>query len=372
MKILCVVTISNTINSFLVPHIKMLIANGHSVDLACNLQAEIDTSLTDLGCSVFDVNFCRTPLKYSNIQVFRQIKKIALNGKYDVIHVHTPIASTITRLACRKLKDTKIIYTAHGFHFYRGAPIKNWLVFYPIEKWLARYTDVLITINGEDYDLAKHKRFKAAKIMKVNGVGIDFNKFSPQTLKKKVQVRREYGYSDDEFILLFAAELNHNKHQDLLIDVVSKLRDAIPKMRLLLAGSGVLREHYKIRAVKMGVDSMIEFLGERNDVPNLLMLSDLSLSSSRREGLPVNVMEAMATGLPLVVTDIRGHRDLVNPGENGNLIKLNDPKGFAAAIKELYDSCDLRKRAGERGLEIIQKYSIENVLKEIEAIYSTL
>lgn len=369
MKILYVTTISDTVNAFLIPHIRMLVNLGHHVDVAFNIKNQVKQEIIDIGCNVHALEFERSPLNKGNYIAYRKLKKIIQNEKYDLVHTHTPIASTCVRIACKNMKNTKVFYTAHGFHFSKGASLKNWLVYYPMEKWLSRYTNCLITINKEDYNTAISKNFKADEIKMVHGVGVDVNKFEPQIIEKKLQTRKEYGYKEDGFILFYAAELNHNKHQDLLIDVVNILKDRIPNIKLLLAGSGLLESQYKELAKKSGVENNIEFLGYRSDVSKLLMLSDIAVASSRREGLPVNVMEAMATGLPLVVTNVRGHRDLVKDGENGYVIGLNDAESFAGSIEKLYKYDELRSKFGKKGFELVQKYSLENVLKEMQEIY---
>lgn len=369
MKILYVTTISDTVNAFLIPHIKLLIKKGYKVDVAFNIKNSVNKEITDMGCKIHTLNFERFPINIGNYKALNDIRDIISSEKYNLIHTHTPIASAITRLACKNMKNIKIIYTAHGFHFYKGAPFKNYLIYYHIEKWLSNYTDCLITINKEDYNIAIKKKFDAKQIKKINGVGIDLNKFEVQTKEKKCIVRKEYGYSEKDFILFYAAELNHNKHQDLLINVVNILKDKIPNIKLLLAGSGPLENEYKELAKELGVENNIEFLGYRSDITNLLMMSDIAVASSRREGLPVNVMEAMATGLPLVVTEVRGHNDLVRDGENGYIVNLNDINGFAKSIEKLYNNKDLRYKYGKKGIELVQKYSLENVLKELELIY---
>jgi len=371
LKILFVTTISNAINAFLIPHIELLLKQGHEVDLACNIVREVSPELLRLGCKVHKICFQRSPLKKDNYTAYKKIKRLVLSEGYEVIHTHTPVASFLTRLACRKMAKVKILYTAHGFHFYQGAPLKNWLIYYPLEKAAARWTDSLITMNKEDYKLAhKFKLRKAKAIHKVNGVGIDLQKFVPQTLARKRELRKKYGYNDDDFILIYAAELNYNKHQDLLIKAVKLVRNKMPGIKLLLAGSGSLAEQYKKQVKRLGLEENISFLGHRDDIAALLLLSDLAVSSSRREGLPVNVMEAMATGLPLVVTDSRGNRDLVSDGGNGYVVGINDVPGFAGAIEKLYSSAEIRQRFSEKSLDLVKRYALERVKEEMKEIYA--
>ncbi|MEH7526740.1 glycosyltransferase family 4 protein, partial [Bacillus sp. JJ1503] len=286
---------------------------------------------------------------------------------YDLVHTHTPVASFLIRMACRNIPNLKMIYTAHGFHFFKGAPLQNWLLYYPIEWISAKWTDVLITINQEDYLSAK--KFMNGDIYNVHGVGVDLNKFQPQSQELKQQLRKEYGYKSDDFIIIFAGDLRYEKHQDLLIDTISLLRHKIPNIKLLLAGSGQLLEQYRKQVIKLEIEENVEFLGYRTDINKLLLLSDIAVSSSKREGLPVNVMEAMATGLPLIVTNCRGNRDLVENGVNGFIREINDISGFAESIDILYHSELLRNSFALESLERIRQYSLKNVLKEMEYCY---
>lgn len=364
-KVLFTATVDSHILNFHIPYLKWFKELGYEVHVASNGTSAI--SYVDVK---YNISFQRSPYKRENYIAYKQLKKIIVENNYDLIHCHTPIGSVLTRLAARKIrnKGTKVLYTAHGFHFYKGAPLINWILYYPIEKWLARYTDCLITMNKEDYQMVNN--FKAKTIEFVNGVGIDLNRFMQQTIKKKSDLRKEYNYKNEDYILIYAAELNYNKHQDLLINVVKLLKDKIPRIKLLLAGSGSFSERYRKQVKKFGLTENVQFLGQRSDIVNLMLISDLAVSASRREGLPVNVMEAMATGLPLVVTDCRGNRDLVNNGENGYIVGIDDVKGFANAIEELYLSAEKRQRFGKKGLELVRSYSLDKVRAEMEEIYS--
>jgi glycosyltransferase EpsD len=365
-KVLFTATVDGHILNFHIPYLKWFKEQGYEVHVASNGNSNIP--FVDIK---YNIPFERSPFKVTNLKVYRQLKNIIDNNNYRLIHCHTPMGSVLTRLAAKKArkKGTKIIYTAHGFHFFKGSPLINWLLYYPVEKWLSKYTDCLITINDEDYECAVKNKFKAGSVKKVNGVGIDLNKFTPQTVEKKKELRKQYGYNDTDFILICVAELNHNKHQDMLINAVSILKNKIPNIKLLLVGSGNLMKQYKKQVKKLGLEKYIQFLDYRSDVSNLLIISDLLVSASRREGLPVNVMEAMATGLPLVVTDCRGNRDLVNNDENGYIIGISDVEGFANVVEKLYKSKELRVKFGQRSLKLIKMYSLENVKNEMKDIY---
>lgn len=369
MKILYVSTISNTVNAFLIPQIRMLVEQGHNVDVAFRIEKDVDPEIIRMGCRVHPLQFQRTPLSIRNFGAYIELKRLIKEENYELVHTHTPVASAFVRLACKGLKNVKVFYTAHGFHFYKGAPLKNWLTYYPIEKWLSRYTDCLITINDEDYNAALDYKFKAKYVELINGVGIDLDKFSPQDENKMKKLRKEYGFSNQDFILIYVGELSYRKHQDLLISVVQNLKDKMPNIKLLLVGDGDLYEQYKEQIKNLKVVNQVKLLGYRNDIPNLMALSDLAVSSSRQEGLPVNIMEAMAVGLPLVVSDCRGNRDLIKDDENGSVVPLDDINAFAKAIVEVYESITLKNKYRNRNLEKIKEYSQSSVMKRFADIW---
>jgi glycosyltransferase EpsD len=372
MKILYITTISNTVNAFLIPHIKMLIDEGHQVDVAFNVEKEVEFEIKKMGCKIYEVPFERNPFNKNNIIAYKLLKQIIEDERYDLVHTHTPVASTITRLVCRNFENIAVYYTAHGFHFFKGAPLKNWLIYYPIEKILSRYTDFLITMNNEDHDISIKKKFKAKKIAKVNGVGVSFTKFSAQTDSIKYKLRKEYSYRDEDFILIYVGELSYRKHQDLLINSVAVARKYIPELKLILVGEGSLRSSYESLIKKLGVENHVELLGFRKDVPELMLLSDVAVSASRHEGLPVNVMEAMSTGLPLVVSDCRGNTDLVKDGFNGYVVGTDDVKMMSDRIIDLYQNDEKKQEFKKNNIELVNKYSLDSVLEEMRQIYSEI
>lgn len=372
MKILFVTTVSGTMN-FVVPHIKLLIAQGQQVDVAFNIKGDINPELKKMGCKIYDLNFQRLPIKQENYKAYNQIRKIIIENEYNIVHTHTPIASFITRFAVRNIPDLKVLYTAHGFHFLEGAPLKNWLIYYPIEKIAARWTDILITMNEEDYNISKKMKLrKNGSRYKTHGVGVDLNVFTPPSNIEKKKLREKYGYTDDEFILIYAAELNANKNQKLLIDMIAIVKNKIPNVKLLLAGSGPFKKILEEKVKRLNLNNHVELLGNRNDIKILLKISDIAVASSQREGLPVNIMEAMGTGLPIVATNVRGHTDLVKDNVNGIIVDKKDPVEFSKAIQKLYKNQKLRKVYSQYSHKRIDQYSENNVLKELDNIYGDI
>ncbi|MCM3115099.1 glycosyltransferase family 4 protein [Neobacillus sp. MER 74] len=365
-KVLFCATVDYHFKAFHLPYLKWFKEQGWEVHVAA--QGDLTLPFVDKR---FNIPIQRSPLHKMNIKAYKDLKKIINENHYSIIHCHTPMGGVLSRLVARdaRKKGTKVIYTAHGFHFCKGAPLINWLLYYPIEKFLASLTDCLITINQEDYLLAKNHRFKAKSIKHVHGVGVNTEIFKPLNESQKHSVRESLGYKPNDFLMFYAAEFNKNKNQRLLIEALVQIKYEVPNAKLLLAGEGLLLEDCKDLARKLNVDDMVQFLGFRNDIENLLKISDIAVASSLREGLPVNIMEAMACGLPTIANNNRGHRELVQNDQNGWLIN-NQSAEFAHRIKKLAYDSDLKKQLGIKGRKkILSNFSIQNVLDEKSEIY---
>lgn len=365
-RVLLCATVDYHFSSFHLPYMKWFKDQGWEVHVAAF--GDMDLPFTD---KKFNIPIERSPFKGKNLLAYQQLKKIIDEHQYQIIHCHTPMGGVLARLASRAARKsgTKVIYTAHGFHFCKGAPAANWLLYYPIEKTLARFTDCLITINSEDYQLAK-ERLPAVKIEHVHGVGVDTERFKPIGEEQRNQLRLQYGYSENEFLLFYAAEFNQNKNQQLLLESLARIKDNVPNAKLLLAGKGPLLEECQKQAERLEIEKMVDFLGFRNDIENLLKMSDLAVASSLREGLPVNVMEAMACGLPVIATDNRGHRELIVNHKNGWIIPPHDAEGFAKKMKLIAKDIELKKMLGSNGRKMIQStYSTNKILEEKSHIY---
>lgn len=323
----------------------------------------------------FDVPMSRSPLKPSNLAAYRQIRRIIDAGGYRLIHCHTPTGGALTRLAARRARrgGTRVLYTAHGFHFCKGAPRFNWLLYYPIERRLARWTDCLITINEEDYRLAADRRFPAERICRVHGVGVDLERFAPADAETRRRMRGRLGYGEEDVLLFYAAEFNKNKNQRLLIEALALLAGELPRVRLLLAGDGPLRPACETLAERLGIRARVDFLGFRSDIAEWLPACDIAVASSLREGLPVNVLEAMACGLPVVATSNRGHRELVRSGRNGYLVPPGDAARMAERIRRLAVNARERAAFGAAGRAIAAAdYGLDKVLAQLRAIYASI
>ena len=368
MKILYVTTISNTM-SFFVEHIKMLYNEGHVVEIACAEGTKpLNPIYHELGCKVHIIPFSRSPFSKSNLKAYKMLKHLVEAEHYDIVHTHTPNASMLARLACRKLrkKGTRVFYTAHGFHFFKGAPLKNWLIYYPIEKLCARFTDVLITINKEDYALAQ-KKMHAKKMCYVPGVGIDLSKIQNIECNRD-ELRKSMGVPEDCILLTSVGELSKRKNHQVVIKAVAKLKNK--KLHYVIAGQGALLPYLIKLARQLGVEHQIHFLGYRSDVCQIYRSSDLFILPSLQEGLPVALMEAMACAMPVLCSRIRGNTDLIENSRGGFLFSPDDDGELSLLLKKIIDDENVRKEFGRLNKETIESFGIGKILSCMrESVY---
>ena len=364
MKILYVTTIASTM-SFFSDFFRNLTEKGHSVELACNTNYCITDEIIS-RYTTHNVSFSRSPFSKGNLKAYWQLKKLVREKHYDIVHCHTPNAAVITRLVCKGIRKngTKVIYTAHGFHFYKGAPRKNWLVYYPVEWLCAHWTDVLITINKEDYALAR-KKMKARKIVYVPGVGIDLSKFSYglYTKEQLVDIRKELGIPNKKIWLLSVGELNDNKNHELVLRAIADIKDVY----YTVAGRGAKLEELTALSTKLGITDRVKFLGYRSDVSLLCEAADIFVMPSFREGLSVALMEAMASGMPCCVSRIRGNTDLIDE-KGGTLFDPHSVDECREAIRKLLVSD--KKKCGGYNRHKIKRFDSNVVENAVSKVYA--
>ena len=377
-KVLYVTTVSRTINAFLVPHINMLLNDGYKVDCACSIDKELDKSLIKNGVKIFDIPFNRNPLSIANIKAFKELIKIQKENKYDIVHVHTPVASIFGRLLKLRFNNLKTIYTAHGYHFFKGGSKLGWMIYYPIEKFMAKFTDVTININSEDYEITKNK-LKPNETYYLKGVGIDLTKYKLLDENQKAKKRLELGLKDDDFVVIMIAELNENKNQIQLIKALEILKNKYKNIKALCVGEGDKLNELTQEVKMRGLENNISFLGFRTDINELINISDIGVLLSYREGLPRNIMELMANGKKVIATDIRGNRDLVCNSNVGTLVKVGDYEETAKAIeiyikekKSLEEVSSVIMDKEEKIIQEIKDYEITKICKELRTIYISL
>lgn len=369
MKVLLTATVQSHICQFHKPLVEMLHEHGCEVHVAArdNL-AEKNGLKLDFVEKIFDIPFSRSPYSLDNIRAYKKLKKIIESGNYEVVHCNTPMGGIVSRLAVRKArrKGTKIYYTAHGFHFYQGAAKMNWIVFYPIEKFFSRMTDKLITITNEDFDLAS-KKFNC-QVERIHGVGVDKKKFCKIKSEENEMFRIKQGYQG-RFVILCVGELNKNKNQITVIKAVKHLINTYPNILLLLAGNGSEEVNLKKRICEWKLEKYIKFLGYRTDLEKYVNACDIVVSASRREGLPMNIMEAMICGKPVVASNNRGHNELIVDNETGFLVSPFEEYDYANKIELLIENEVIREKISEEAKKRIGIYASINVARELRKIY---
>lgn len=370
MKVLLTATVQSHICQFHKPLVQMLHEHGCEVHVAAkdNL-AEKNGLKLDFVDKIYNIPFARSPKSPDNVRAYFELKKIIDEGNYDVIHCNTPMGGIVTRLAARKTrkKGAKIYYTAHGFHFYKGAPKKNWLVFYPIEKIFSRITDKLITITHEDYLLAKNKFY--CEVERIHGVGVDEKRYHLATIEEQKETREKYRLSAEQKIILCVGELLPNKNHQMAIKALKEIIKEFPNTRMLFAGNGPEKERLEKMIEEMKLSEYVKMLGYVTNLEEYQKITDISISCSKREGLPLNIVEAMLSGTPVVASINRGHKELIVNGENGFLVELDDFKGMSQRIVELLKDTVLYDRIRETSEKKARLYTFGNVKKELLKVY---
>ena len=367
MKILYTATVLSHICQFHLPHMKALRERGWEVHVAAHDNLAVKNGLQLKNCDKFiETPFDRSPKSPNNVKAYRQLKKLLAEERYDVILCNTPMGGIVTRLAAKKTRKqgTKVIYMAHGFHFFKGSSKKSRLVFYPIEKHMAKRCDMLITINEEDYTLAKERFGKRTRVEHIHGVGVDENRYHPATEEEQRAMRGAEGLSKDDFVIRCTGELNENKNQSTLIRAAYMLKDRLPNLRVLLAGNGPKEQELRGLIASLGLESTVKLIGYRTDLQRVTPAVDLVVSCSLREGMPLNIIEAMLCKKPVVASHNRGHDELVEDGKTGFLLDSEDVNGFAEAILRLANDPDTRKDFGECAFVRAKSYSVGEVKKE--------
>ncbi len=361
MKILYTATVLSHICQFHLPHMQNLQKQGWEVHVAAHDNLAVKNGLQLKYCDKFiEVPFARSPKSPDNLKAYKQLKKLLTEEHYDVILCNTPMGGIVTRLAAKKARKqgAKVIYMAHGFHFYKGSSKKAWLVFYPIEKFMAKYCDFLITINKEDYALAQKKFSKRTKVAHIHGVGVDEKRYHPATPEEQLTMRKAEGLSPTDFVILCTGELNENKNQTTLISAAALLKDKIPNLKVLLAGNGPKEQELREQIQADGLEDIVKLLGYRTDLEKVVPAVDLVVSCSKREGLGLNLIEAMLCRKPVVASHNRGHDELVQDSRNGYLFVAQDSERLSSFVLSMFENPGLRSQFAFCGAKIAQHYSV--------------
>lgn len=350
---------------FLVPHVINLADNGYEIEIACsNVGGKIEQikeRLKNTVKKIHVVKLARNPFTLRNFKGYKEMKQIISKGDYDIIWTNEPVMGVVTRLAAKlaRRRGTKVLYMVHGFHFFTGAPIINWMIYYPVEKIMAKYADMIVTVNHEDYKRAKTMNVK--RVEYIHGIGINTDRLSAEN--NSVDIRKELGLSSEDFLIISVGELNKNKNQKTIIKALSQIKD--PSIHYLLCGKGDQLETLKKQTLEAGLEKQVHFLGYRTDVLDICRQADVYVMPSYREGLPVASLEAMYCGLPLLTSNIRGLVDVMENGKSGYMYNPDDYKGFADGICKLKKNIVLRSKMCQRNQKFVKKYCIEETEREI-------
>lgn len=366
-RILIVATSDIHLQVFHLPYFAMLKAMGYELHAAVEVRGNGQVEGID---QLFNLPFKRTLFTTKLFTAYGKLKQIIDAGNYQLIHCHTPIPAALTRLAAKKARKlgTKVMYTAHGFHFYKGAPFGYWATYYPAERYLSRFTDAIVTINKEDFDIASGK-FKAGQTFYIPGIGVDTKRFNVDNTIDKQKIKAQLGLPTDSFVLFYAANFIYRKNHQFIIESLSDIKRQIPNLKVLFAGSGVLLPAMQKLVAELNLNDTVHFLGFRKDINELLSITNISISASRQEGLGLALAEAMINNVPVVATVDRGHKELITSGVNGFLFAQGNQQEFKQSVLKLYHDPALAKTFANRSAEHIKKFFIENSLAEMDKIY---
>lgn len=379
MRALMTATVPSMIGQFNMNNINILIELGYEVDVACNFNdysvwsdekiTLLKNTLNELNVRMYQVDFERSMFKIGNhIKSYKQMKKLMNERQYDLVHTHTPISSLITRIAFKHseiFNKCRMVYTAHGFHFFKGNNLLKNFLFRNIERYGAKYTDTLITINKEDYAAAK--KFKLKKngtIEYVPGVGIDIDKIN-SIQGNKEELCKELNIPSDSTLLLSVGELSKRKNHEVIIRSLSQLPNNV---HYLICGQGQLENYLLDVAKELKIENRFHLLGYRTNIPQIMKSCDIYVFPSLQEGLPVALMEAMACGLPCIASRIRGNVDLITQGANSLLCNPNEYMDFVNAIKSMDE--EIKDKFSELNIIESKKYNVKQINKIMIKIYS--
>lgn len=370
-KALLITTVSGFVPQFEMNNVKILQELRYEVHYAANYKTPVygedNSRLNYTGIIQHQVEFVRSPFRiFKNIKALYQLIQVMRKNKYDLVHCHTPMGGVLGRIAALLTKTKPVIYTAHGFHFYKGAPLLNWLIYYPVERILARYTDGLIVINKEDEKNAQKFLLRnKGKIWHIKGIGL--NKESLRTRTKYLRERKKLKVPLDHVLLVNVGELNKNKNQIQIIKMMRAFKNS--KIICFICGRGSKMIVYENLIKKYHLEKQVILMGYREDISDILKAADIFIFPSKREGLPVALMEAMQAGLPVVCSKIRGNVDLIKEGKGGYLITAGCEKDYANKIKKLAYNHNLRERMGNWNQTQIKKYSLKRVDLKMRELY---
>lgn len=371
-KVLYVATYGDFFSSFQINNMKLWQELGCEVHCAADFSDKNYNRFTDkidaIGVKKHQVDFVRTPFSFKNIKAFFQLKRIMTNENINILDTHNPVASILSRIAANLIGIDKVMYTVHGFFFYKGASLKKNLLFKPVEFFMARLTDVLIVTNLEDYEAAQKMKVRE-NVYYVPGVGVATEEISNLSVNVSNK-KKELGIPENSFVLCSVGECIKRKNHESAIRAFSKIYT--PDMYYIVVGDGLLFEHLNALVKELKLEKNVLLPGYRKDANEILKISDLYLFPSYQEGLSVALMQAMAAGLPVVASRIRGNVDCIIDGKGGITVSPTDIDEMSNAISLLRHNNSIRSDFGNFNVEKVKKFSKVEVYKKNFQIFSSL
>jgi glycosyltransferase EpsD len=366
-KILFVASVSSHIKAFHLPYLKWFQERGFETHVAC--RDTVDSPFVDKH---WQIPFARTPYSKDNLRAYKKLKAVIESNNFALINCHTPVASVLTRLASKAARKngTKLIYSAHGFHFFKGASWQYWLLYYPIEVWFSGMTDAIVCVNVEDYDRIRRKGSKACDYYLVPGNGVDTKRFFKVGKEERDCIRQRNNIDLNAFVVVYSAEFTERKNHRFIIRAIRENEKHLgSNIKFLFAGKGEAEEAIKDMVKKYGLDDKIQFLGFRSDIDQVYKMADIGISSSRQEGRANNVIEEMMCGLPVIATMIRGHNDIINNRQNGFLFAQGNASQFIDLILLLKDDKELYRSFSQNAIIRANEFELSKVLESTTSVY---
>lgn len=374
-KVLIITTVSGFVPQFEMNNVKILQSIGYEVHYGTNYNMPVygndNLRLNNTGIIRHQIDFVRSPYSIiENIKAYKQLKKLMKIERFDLVHCHTPMGGVLGRLAARATNIPSVVYTAHGFHFFKGAPIINWLLYYPIERYLSRYTDLLITINKEDYNIAKKFKFRhKGKAVYIKGVGIN-TEIGYNDKVDRLKINREYGIQSDSFVITSVGELSKRKNHRVVLEAIAQLGNK--DIKYVICGTGNLEDELKRLACHLHIEEQVIFAGYVKDIYNILCTSDCFIFPSLQEGLSVALLEAMSVGLPVICSKIRGNVDLIDDEKGGYLVHPTDVDGYVQALALIVKEHKRCRELGVYNRKKVKNFDIKEVGKNMTYIYANI
>lgn len=367
-KILFVASTLSHIENFHIPYLEQFKKQGYIVHVMGKPNNKSEILYAD---KIIPIPFEKSMFSLKNFIIAFKISNLIKDENYDIVSIHTSLAAFFTRLGiilCSK-KPSLVINTVHGYLFDDKSSFLKKAIMLLAEKFTKCVTNIIIVMNSIDYNIAtKHKLYKD-NIYLVNGMGINLSLFPSVSHENRTLLRNKYNFSESDFLLVYVAEFSKRKNQKFLLDSINKLiKEGFKDIKLLLLGDGKLLDELKIYSKNLGISNNVVFVGYSKDTCTYYQMSDVCVSSSRSEGLPFNIMEAMSVGLPIIASDVKGHSDLVIQNENGFLFEYGNIDEFNNYVKTIYKDKNLQYKMGIKSSEFVKKYSLETVLPIITKI----